>query len=268
MKNFKELLHESNISRTKNEIFSNYRAVSKLVEITDNIVAIHEYDIPIEVTVGHNIGIRCGCWYDISFTGEKYILNKNDRLTYPDLRVFTYDIETTKQSLKFPNSDQDQDQVMMISILTDSVGELIVNRNIVSEDILDFENDTKDYMKGKFKIYNELTEESLLIRFIDSIIENKPHIITTYNGGYFDWPFLDKRMQKYDISFYNSLRYKSSFKYYDCNFIIHLDCYKWVKRDSYLPMNNQGLKDVAIIKLGYLPDEIDPEDMVDFAQKN
>lgn len=41
--------------------------------------------------------------------------------------------------------------------------------------------------------------------------------------------------------------------------------YKWVKRDSYLPMNNQGLKDAARIKLGYFPDDIDPEDMLRFA---
>jgi DNA polymerase epsilon subunit 1 len=40
-----------------------------------------------------------------------------------------------------------------------------------------------------------------------------------------------------------------------------MDCFRWVKRDSYLPVGSHGLKAVAKAKLGYNPDEIDPEDM-------
>jgi DNA polymerase epsilon subunit 1 len=46
---------------------------------------------------------------------------------------------------------------------------------------------------------------------------------------------------------------------------IHLDCYYWVKRDSYLPQGSQGLKAVTKAKLGYDPLELDPEDMLPFA---
>ena len=46
---------------------------------------------------------------------------------------------------------------------------------------------------------------------------------------------------------------------------VHMDCFAWVQRDSYLPQGSQGLKAVTKYKLGYNPVEIDPEDMVPFA---
>lgn len=49
--------------------------------------------------------------------------------------------------------------------------------------------------------------------------------------------------------------------------IVHLDAFRWVQRDSYLPQGNQGLKAVTKYKLGYDPVEVDPEDMVRFARE-
>ena len=46
---------------------------------------------------------------------------------------------------------------------------------------------------------------------------------------------------------------------------VHMDCFYWVKRDSYLPQGSQGLKAVTKHKLGYDPVEVDPEDMVRYA---
>jgi len=40
---------------------------------------------------------------------------------------------------------------------------------------------------------------------------------------------------------------------------VHMDCFRWVKRDSYLPQGSQGLKAVTVAKLGYNPIELDPE---------
>lgn len=47
-----------------------------------------------------------------------------------------------------------------------------------------------------------------------------------------------------------------------------MDCFRWVKRDSYLPMGSQGLKAVAHAKLGYDPVELDPEEMTPLAYEN
>lgn len=46
---------------------------------------------------------------------------------------------------------------------------------------------------------------------------------------------------------------------------VHIDCFYWVKRDSYLPQGSQGLKSVTKEKLGYDPVEIDPENMLAMA---
>lgn len=50
-------------------------------------------------------------------------------------------------------------------------------------------------------------------------------------------------------------------------FACHLDCFAWVKCDSYLPQGSQGLKAVTKAKLGYDPLEVNPEDMVRFAME-
>ncbi|XP_013911235.1 PREDICTED: peroxidasin-like, partial [Thamnophis sirtalis] len=42
---------------------------------------------------------------------------------------------------------------------------------------------------------------------------------------------------------------------------IHMDCLRWVKRDSYLPVGSHNLKAAAKAKLGYDPVELDPEEM-------
>lgn len=227
---------------------------------------VYEHDIPVDVQAGNSLNIRCGQWYDVSYDGSEYRIDKNARITYPELRIMAFDIETTKPPLKFPNPGSDE--IMMISILTESFGELITNRRIVAEDIREFEYEAKEDMKSVFKISNEKTEEALLVRFIEIIQTHQPHIITTYNGGFFDWPFVERRASRYSLSLEQTISFEATHEYYESPFIMHLDCYKWVKRDSYLPMNNQGLKDAARIKLGYFPDEIDPEDMVRFAKED
>jgi DNA polymerase epsilon subunit 1 len=54
-----------------------------------------------------------------------------------NVRILAFDIETTKQPLKFPNPAEDS--IMMISYMLDRQGYLIINRSIVSADIEDFE---------------------------------------------------------------------------------------------------------------------------------
>ena len=38
--------------------------------------------------------------------------------------------------------------------------------------------------------------------------ELRPHVIVTYNGDFFDWPYVDKRCAKYGISLYSDLGIK------------------------------------------------------------
>jgi DNA polymerase epsilon subunit 1 len=169
-----------------------------------------------------------------------------------------YDIETTKAPLKFP--DQAVDQVMMISYMIDGQGYLIVNRDIVSEDIDDFEYTPKEGYEGPFTTFNELDEEATIRRFFEHIQTSKPTVMATFNGDMFDFPFLKARAEVHGIDMFLETGFaidsENEFKSRSC---IHMDCFRWVKRDSYLPQGSQGLKAVTTAKLGYNPIELDPE---------
>lgn len=228
------------------------------------ITGIYEHDIPFEVSVFIDTGLRCGNWYLVSYEEETYFFRKEESIShYPNMRVLAFDIETTKKPLKFPNPEYDE--IMMVSAMCDSQGYLIVNRAIVSEDIDDFEYSPNREIKGCFRIYNESSEETLLIRFYEIFQSFRPNLVTTYNGSLFDFPFIEKRTAKYNLSLSGLTGFVGLDDTFSSPFIVHLDCYKWVRRDSYLPMGSQGLKSVAKIKLGYFPDEIDPEMMMEYA---
>ena len=49
---------------------------------------------------------------------------------------------------------------------------------------------------GPFKVFNEKDERGLLRRFFDHVREVKPHIFVTFNGDFFDWPFVEERAMK------------------------------------------------------------------------
>ena len=101
--------------------------------------------------------IRVGVWYGVTFTaGCPSFTPLTDRVKRAEPVVMAYDIETTKAPLKFP--DQAVDQVMMISYMIDGQGFLITNRDIVSEDIEDFEYTPKEGYEGPFTVFNEADE--------------------------------------------------------------------------------------------------------------
>jgi DNA polymerase epsilon subunit 1 len=177
-----------------------------------------------------------------------------------------YDIETTKLPLKFP--DAAIDQIMMISYMIDGQGFLITNREIVSEDIDDFEYTPKPEYDGPFMIFNEPDEKAVIERFFLHIKEARPTVIATYNGDFFDWPFVDARASVNGIDMYQEIGWrKGTDDQYCCDYSAHMDCFHWVNRDSYLPQGSRGLKAVTTAKLGYDPDELDPEDMLRFASE-
>lgn len=180
--------------------------------------------------------------------------------------VLAFDIETTKLPLKFP--DAVIDQIMMISYMIDGRGYLITNREIVSEDIDDFEYTPKPEYHGPFAIFNEPDEKGVIERFFSHIREAKPTVIVTYNGDFFDWPFIEARASVQGIDMYTELGFrKNSEDIYQSDHCVHMDCLAWVNRDSYLPQGSRGLKAVTVAKLGYDPDEIDPELMLRYASE-
>ncbi|CDO92771.1 unnamed protein product [Kluyveromyces dobzhanskii CBS 2104] len=222
---------------------------------------IREYDVPYHVRVSIDKNIRVGKWYKVS---AQEFAELEDKVTFADPVVLAFDIETTKAPLKFPDSAIDQ--IMMISYMIDGEGFLITNREIISEDIEDFEYTPKDEYKGQFAIFNEADETALLQRFFEHIRDVRPTVISTFNGDFFDWPFVENRAKFHGLNMFDEIGFAPDAEgEYKSSYCTHMDCFRWVKRDSYLPQGSQGLKAVTQAKLGYNPIELDPELMTPYA---
>ncbi|KAL6048727.1 DNA polymerase epsilon catalytic subunit [Balamuthia mandrillaris] len=249
----------------------------RVKDYKEHILDIREYDVPYYIRAAIDLGIRVGRWYDIVPQEGGVRLREREEEHRPEPRICAFDIETTKLPLKFP--DPSIDRVMMISYMLDTQGYLIVNREIVTKDIDDFECTPKKEYPGPFIVFNEPDELSVLRKWMDHMKEAKPNIYVTFNGDFFDWPFLEKRAAAHGLSMYDEIGFCDRAKgnssgggsgnaEYKCRFASHLDAFKWVKRDSYLPQGSQGLKAVTKAKLGYDPLELDPEEMVPMASKD
>ncbi|KAL2298672.1 hypothetical protein Nmel_015678 [Mimus melanotis] len=238
-------------------------ASKKIANQMDNIVDMREYDVPYHVRLSIDLKIHVAHWYNVRYQGNTYppeITRRDDLVERPDPVVLAFDIETTKLPLKFP--DADTDQIMMISYMIDGQGYLITNREIVSENIEDFEFTPKPEYEGPFCVFNEPDEAHLIQKWFEHIQETKPIIIVTYNGDFFDWPFVEARAAAHGINMYQEIGFqKDSQGEYKASQCIHMDCLRWVKRDSYLPVGSHNLKAAAKAKLGYDPVELDPEEM-------
>ncbi|KAG9455053.1 hypothetical protein H6P81_007957 [Aristolochia fimbriata] len=248
-------------------IFSE-KSNQRLQDYIDCVIDLREYDVPYHVRFAIDKDIRCGQWYDISVSSSDVILERRaDLLQRAEVHVCAFDIETTKLPLKFP--DAEYDQIMMISYMVDGQGYLIINRECVGDDIEDIEYTPKPEFEGCFKVTNVKNELELLRQWFTHMQEVKPGIYVTYNGDFFDWPFVESRAAYHGIKMSEELGFHCDRVQGECRskFACHLDCFAWVKRDSYLPQGSQGLKAVTKAKLGYDPLEVNPEDMVRFAKE-
>ncbi|OAD60585.1 DNA polymerase epsilon catalytic subunit A [Eufriesea mexicana] len=238
------------------------------INFTDNIIDIREYDVPHHVRASIDMKICCGNWYSVKTRGNDVpiITKRDDIVEPPDPIVLAYDIETTKLPLKFP--DANTDQIMMISYMIDGQGYLITNREIISSDIEDFEYTPKPEFEGFFTVFNEPNEKAAIKKFFDHINDIRPHIFVTYNGDFFDWPFVETRAAFHNMDMKDRIGFsKNRDGVYTSRPATHMDCLCWVRRDSYLPVGSQNLKAVAKAKLRYDPVELDPEDMCRLASE-
>lgn len=236
-------------------------------DYVDCITDLREYDVPYHVRFAIDNDVRCGQWYDVSVSSRGLIVEeRTDLLQRAEVHVCAFDIETTKLPLKFP--DAEYDQIMMVSYMIDAKGFLIINREFVGADIEDLEYTPKPEFEGCFSVKNVENEAELLKLWFAHMQEIKPGIYVTYNGDFFDWPFLEKRAAHYGIKMSEEIGFQHDNIQGECRakFSCHLDCFAWVKRDSYLPQGSHGLKAVTKAKLGYDPLEVNPEDMVRFAR--
>lgn len=254
------ILQDNSHNKVQRNIYSAATNTEK-IEAKHLIEDIREYDVPYHVRVSIDKDIRVGKWYKVTQQG---FIEDTKKIAFADPVVMAFDIETTKPPLKFPDSAVDQ--IMMISYMIDGEGFLITNREIISEDIEDFEYTPKPEYPGCFTIFNENDEVALLQRFFKHIRDVRPTVISTFNGDFFDWPFIHNRCKIHGLDMYDEIGFAPDAEgEYKSSYCSHMDCFRWVKRDSYLPQGSQGLKAVTQAKLGYNPIELDPELMTPYA---
>jgi DNA polymerase epsilon subunit 1 len=257
-----------NISRQSDVAMYIPNESNNSIDPISSLVELREFDVPYQVRVCIDLNIRAGAWYTVTPNKENpgVTLSDQDIETKANPVYMAFDIECTKAALKFP--DASHDSIFMISYMVNGEGYLILSRSVVSQDVRDFEYTPKPSYPGPFKIFNESSEESLLRRFFDEYKRHRPQIVVTYNGDFFDWPFLEQRARTYGMDIVKELGIeRQNDGEYRGRFSVHLDAFHWVQRDSYLPQGSQGLKAVTKYKLGYDPVEVDPEDMVRYAQE-
>ncbi|OMO89101.1 hypothetical protein COLO4_19937 [Corchorus olitorius] len=301
----KDLVHVVERNQAKFDAAEAYESIlmgkreQRPVDCLDYIVDLREYDVPYHVRFAIDNDVRCGQWYDVSVSSSGVILEKRtDLLQRAEVRVCAFDIETTKLPLKFP--DAEYDLIMMISYMVDGQGYLIINRECVGQDIEDLEYTPKPEFQGCFKVTNVKNEVELLRQWFAHMQEVKPGIFVTYNGDFFDWPFIESRAAYHGIKMSDEVGFQCDKNQGECRakFACHLDCFAWVKRDiviRVLPSSLEALLEnkwgmirldallsapldpsmlfglgpeaVTKAKLGYDPLEVNPEDMVRFAKE-
>ena len=248
-----------------NELFN----PSNKMDFMDYIDELREDDVPYHVRVCIDNDFRCGLWYEAVYNEETgtRLSHLKSKIKPADLRILAFDLETTKAPLRFP--DAKIDVIMMISYMCDGLGFLITNRQVISQDIDNFEYTPKQDMEGMFTVFNEKDEKALLEKFVSHCRELRVNVFVTYNGDYFDMPFVQERLKVYGKTIEGELGIGNVSTQADAEYIgrfaLHMDCLYWVKRDAFLPQGSHGLKAVTKSKLGYDPIEIDPEKMMSYA---
>ncbi|VDK84402.1 unnamed protein product [Litomosoides sigmodontis] len=237
-------------------------------DVLEKIIDMREHDIPYQMRVCIDLEVFVGLWYRVTgrdFDRKPKITRHPTLIDPPEPIVLAYDIEVTKLPLKFPDSAFDE--IMMISYMVNGNGFLIINRHIISSDVDDFEYTPKPEYKGIFRVINLPDEKAVIEYFFDHIIRLRPSVFVTYNGDVFDWPFVEARaaVHGFNMLLKIGVSKNSSGEYRTTN-AVHLDAYKWVKRDSYLPVGSQNLKACTKAKLRYDPIELDPEQMCAMAK--
>nr|USW07830.1 DNA polymerase epsilon catalytic subunit A [Crypthecodinium cohnii] len=244
----------------------------------ERLQALYEYDVDYINRTCIDNGINCGKWFkaernkmatsaDNLTDTQCQITHQKEMVMKPGLRIFAWDIECTKEPLKFPDSAHDR--ITLISIMVDGSGFLIVNRQEVSEDIEPLEYTPTPEYEGIFQTFNEPDEAGLLRRFFRLMQETNPQVLVSFNGDFFDFPFVTARAKVHGLDWNEEcgVRKADTGDFYVGNWMVHLDCFAWVQRDSYLPCGARGLKAVTRYKLKYDPVELDPEDMTPFAKE-
>eukprot|EP00798_Chlamydomonas_sp_ICE-L_P017971 gene17971-24376_t len=235
---------------------------TSIKDVMESIIDMREYDVPYHIRFAIDSDVRCGHWFTVKcLDGDTSLHRRADLLqraktcicawketpAYTD--ELTCSVEPRPASVYLiTNKEVVGGEIKDFEYTPKpeyhrpfTIGYLITNKEVVGGEIKDFEYTPKPEFDGPFTIFNEDNE---LV---------KPAIYVTYNGDFFDMPFVDKRCQKYNLDIYEEMGFKmtatnggggtnSGGGEWLSRHAVHMDCLHWVNRDSYLPQGSRGLK--------------------------
>jgi DNA polymerase elongation subunit (family B) len=190
MKNLEAIAKQKSFYRnnriTLQKAMDDYGITIKKLTVNNNRRTVFGYKYLLECELGHNKmleffrkgGINI---YNEDVKGnfmlikpiEQYLISTGKRLfkgleTYNDVKRLTFDLETT-------GLDPHTSRITLIGAKT----------NFGYEEVIEVdENDPE-------------SEIAAIVRLFEIIYEQKPSVITSYNGASFDWPFMDIRCAEY-----------------------------------------------------------------------
>ena len=231
-----------------------------IANYADAMMDIREYDVPYHMRFLIDTETRCGWWYQVkAVQGEVTLTHRGDMLARGEVKICAFDIETTKLPLQVSRRRVRPGVHDLVHAGRAGLSDHQPRGGECRRRRLRVQRPSRS-IPGPFIVWNEPDEAALLRRWFDHMREVQPSVYVTYNGDFFDWPFVETRAEKCGMSMYLELGLRCDRKTGECRSrsALHLDAFAWVKRDSYLPAGSHGLKAVTKAKLGYNPVEVDP----------
>lgn len=239
---------------------------------------VYEHDVSMSTKIAMDMRLNAGKWYTLeksrgggrgSGEWERAVPVEDGPVRLrPDSVVF--DLETAKRPFMFP--DPSVDEVMSVgAVWSDGSGTVFVNSKHYGPFPSEIEYRGENAHRGKvFSVRSHPDERSTLLAFVGEVKRRAVRCWIGYNSDVFDMPFLSTRCEAHGIPFEKEFGFSNrglryGFQSPDC---VHLDLYRWTERDSMLPLGQRGLKDVTRVKLGFEPDEVDPEEMMPLALRD
>jgi molybdopterin adenylyltransferase len=127
--------------------------------------------------------IRVGTWCSVApgRGGLARVARVPGMVAAAEPRILAWDIETTKAPLMFPNAAHDQ--IYMVSYMLDGAGFLLINREIVSEDVPDFEYSPTKEFAGPFVTRNLPDERAVIAAELRRMADESGCCLVVTTGG-------------------------------------------------------------------------------------
>lgn len=236
---------------------NNHKDMAKIVDKIDmkEIDKRREYDISLITRYILERKIVCGKWYEINgeVLHESFEFGGIDRKINTDFVIkleSSKEIENKNFNPKVMAFDIETDEfevgkgsVLMISVVTNKIKKVFTWKD---------HNEKLDFVQ-KFK-----TEKEMIVEFIKLVKKESPDIITGYYSDGFDFPYLRKRAEKYNLKFDIGLD-SSNLKFTGginarakIVGIVHVDLLAFIQiaYSQYLQSETLSLNDVAAELLG------------------